>query len=121
MHDLGKTKHDGHHLKIIQTLYLNSKCDPIPTLSAHAVPTLILQPNPPQYNVSELSVHTALFSGSRDWLADKRDVDNLIPKISNTVFNHTNIASYEHLDFIWGLNARYDVYDVIIKMTQQFM
>ena len=87
------------------------------------IPTNILQlkPNPPNYNVSELNIPTALFSGLQDWLADPKDVAKLVPKIQGTVFNHTTIPSYEHLDFIWGLNARFDVYDIIINMTKKFV
>ena len=80
-----------------------------------------LQPNPPEYNLTELYVPTALFTGGHDWLADPEDVQNLIPKIEHTVFNHTTIESYEHLDFIWGLNASDLVYKVIINMTKIFM
>lgn len=71
--------------------------------------------------MSELNVPTALFSGLKDWLADPTDVANLVPKIKAVVFNHTILDSYEHLDFIWGLNARYDVYDVIIELTKKFL
>ncbi|CAI8032085.1 Lysosomal acid lipase/cholesteryl ester hydrolase [Geodia barretti] len=76
---------------------------------------------PPNYNTSELSVPTALFSGGHDWLADPDDVARLVPQIKDTVFNHTNISYYEHLDFIWGLDARYKVYDPIIEMTKKFL
>ena len=79
------------------------------------------QPTPPSYNVSELTVPTALFSGLEDWLADPEDVKHLVSQIQRTVFNHTILDSYEHLDFIWGLNARYDVYDIIIEMTKQYL
>ena len=79
-----------------------------------------MQREPPNYNTSELSVPTALFSGGHDWLADPDDVARLIPQIKDTVFNHTNISYYEHLDFIWGLDARYKVYDPIIEMTKKF-
>ena len=79
-----------------------------------------MQPTPPQYNVTELNVPMALFTGSRDWLADPIDVAGLLPKIKNTTFNHTNIDSYEHLDFIWGMNARFLIYNVIINMTKNY-
>ena len=84
-------------------------------------PTLQLKPTPPEYNVTELQVPTALFSGSKDWLADPEDVKALVPKIQDTLFNHTNLVTYEHLDFIWGLSARFDVYDVVINMTKRFL
>lgn len=62
---------------------------------------------------------TALFTGGHDWLADPTDVKNLIPKINGVLINHTNISSYEHLDFIWGINAPELVYRVVLKLAQE--
>ena len=79
------------------------------------------QATPPNYNTSELDVPTALFAGVHDWLADPRDVEQLVPKIEKVIFNMTTIDTYEHLDFIWGLNARFKVYDPIIELTKRFL
>ena len=79
------------------------------------------QPSPPQYNLTELRVPTALFTGDHDWLADPYDVKNLIPKISGVLINRTDIESYEHLDFIWGLNARELVYRIVIELARGYL
>ena len=75
------------------------------------------QTNPPCYNMSKLTVSTALFTGGQDWLADPEDVALLIPLLMQNKILYSNISfpDYEHLDFIWGINANKDVYDVIIK------
>jgi lysosomal acid lipase/cholesteryl ester hydrolase len=78
-------------------------------------------PSPPPYNVTELSIPTAIFTGGNDWLADPQDVKNLIPKISHVMINHTYVASYEHLDFIWGLNAPELIYSVIMKLARKYL
>ena len=67
------------------------------------------------YNVSALTVPTALYAGDHDFLADPRDVADLLPKIKPTLLSFKNLTNYEHLDFIWGLNARLLVYDEIIQ------
>ena len=79
------------------------------------------QPHPPPYNVTELTVKTALFTGGQDWLADPTDVANLIPKIKDVVFYHKNISYYDHLDFIWGLDAATQVYSEIITQIRNML
>jgi len=79
------------------------------------------QPYPPPYNVSELTVKTALFTGGKDWLADPTDVADLLPKIQDAVFYNKNITYYEHLDFIWGLDAATEIYDEIISLIKKML
>ena len=79
------------------------------------------QPHPPPYNVTELTVKTALFTGGQDWLADPTDVANLIPKIKDVIFYHKNISYYDHLDFIWGLDAATQVYSEIITQINNLL
>ena len=76
--------------------------------------SLLPQSTPPLYNVTKLTVPTFLFTGSKDWLADPQDVAALIPKIQGVIKKHINIPYYEHLDFIWGIDAATKVYKVII-------
>ena len=78
------------------------------------------QQNPsPSYNVSALQVPMALFTGSKDWLADPRDVAGLLPKLKETgkLVHHKNIDYYDHFDFIWGLDAPTVVYKDILSMA----
>lgn len=77
------------------------------------------QSTSPSYNLTALSIPTALFTGGQDWLADPTDVAGLIPKINTTgkVFYHKNIDAYDHLDFIWGLDAATLVYHEIVNMA----
>ena len=92
-------------------------------LRSLAHPSLLpsTQPHPPPYNVTELTVKTALFTGGQDWLADPTDVANLIPKIKDVVFYHKNISYYDHLDFIWGLDAATQVYSEIITQIKNML
>lgn len=83
---------------------------------------MLLQATSPSYNITQLNIPTVLFTGDKDWLADPIDVANMIPKI-NTTGKVVNIPidGYEHLDFIWGLDAANRVYDKIINFTQKFL
>ena len=77
----------------------------------------------PSYNLTALTVPTALFTGGQDWLADPQDVTELIPQINTTgkVFYRKNIDKYDHLDFIWGLDAATLVYQDIVNISMKMV
>ncbi|XP_039990534.1 gastric triacylglycerol lipase isoform X2 [Xiphias gladius] len=75
------------------------------------------QSTPPEYRVQDMKVPTALFSGGQDTLADPKDVAMLLPQVSNLVF-HRHIEHWEHLDFIWGLDANEQMFPFILKLLQ---
>ncbi|KAJ4919972.1 hypothetical protein JOQ06_000209 [Pogonophryne albipinna] len=65
-----------------------------------------------------MKVPTALFSGGHDTLADPKDVAVLLTQVSNLVF-HKHIEHWDHLDFIWGLDAPEQMFPSILKLLQQ--
>ncbi|KAK3701521.1 hypothetical protein QZH41_007892 [Actinostola sp. cb2023] len=73
------------------------------------------QDTAPLYNLSTYNVPTALFSGGDDWLADPKDVELLNGAIHKIVFHSKSIAAWQHLDFVWGLDAAALVYKDIIQ------
>ncbi|KAF1373428.1 hypothetical protein PFLUV_G00238760 [Perca fluviatilis] len=76
------------------------------------------QSTPPLYRVQDMKVPTALFSGGQDTMADPKDVAILLTQVPNLVF-HKHIEHWEHLDFIWGLDAPKQMFPSILKLLQQ--
>lgn len=72
------------------------------------------QPTPPRYNASDMTVPVALYWAQNDWLADPTDVKALLPLLPNKLYNNY-IKNWDHLDFIWGMDAAKIVYDDIIR------
>ncbi|XP_051002304.1 tear acid lipase-like protein [Acomys russatus] len=75
------------------------------------------QTTPPLYIVENMKVPVAMWSGDKDFLANPKDVANLVPKISNLTF-HMNIPSYSHIDFVTGLHAKSSVSDKIVNIIK---
>ncbi|XP_010863056.2 gastric triacylglycerol lipase [Esox lucius] len=76
------------------------------------------QSTPPLYNIQNMKVPTALWSGGHDTLADPKDVKRLLSQVPNLVY-HRHIQHWEHLDFIWGLDAPQEMYIEMIKLMSQ--
>ncbi|XP_052028513.1 tear acid lipase-like protein [Apodemus sylvaticus] len=75
------------------------------------------QTTPPVYNVEDMKVPTALFTGLKDFLSNPEDVANLVPKIPNLIY-HKILSKFSHLDFIAGLNARKEVSEEILTILR---
>jgi lysosomal acid lipase/cholesteryl ester hydrolase len=73
------------------------------------------QATPPVYNISSLDVPTVLVMGGEDWLADPQDEIWLMSRIGQVVRKTVVIDYYNHVDFIWGLDAPDKVYRPIIE------
>lgn len=67
-----------------------------------------------------MAVPVALYWAQNDWLADPDDVRLLLPQLSNKMYDKY-IENWDHLDFIWGLDAPKVVYNDIIKHIQTEM
>ncbi|XP_069876548.1 lysosomal acid lipase/cholesteryl ester hydrolase-like [Dipodomys merriami] len=77
------------------------------------------QSYPPTYNVKDIPVPIALWNGAQDWLADASDVHILLTQIPNLVY-HKEIPEYNHIDFIFGMNTHWMVYDKIIDLMKKY-
>lgn len=62
-----------------------------------------------------MNVPIAVWNGGKDWLADPQDVDLLLPNLPNLIY-HKKIPFYNHLDFIWAMDAPQEIYNEIINL-----
>jgi len=66
------------------------------------------QAKPPLYNLSSITIPTAIFYGGQDDLADKTDVEQMLVDFpTNTVKYMYYNKDFGHLDFNWGKNNTY--------------
>lgn len=73
------------------------------------------QETPPEYDLSTFNVSTFLYHGGNDWLAVVTDVNKLVSHIQQTVIKRYLLPSYNHLDFVWALDAADLVYPTVLK------
>ena len=66
-----------------------------------------------------MTVKTATFSGSVDWIANPTDVVWLRSQIQQHVFQKT-IDGYDHSDFIWSLDAATVLYPDVISLIKNY-
>ncbi|XP_052265694.1 lysosomal acid lipase/cholesteryl ester hydrolase-like isoform X5 [Dreissena polymorpha] len=72
------------------------------------------QTMPPAYNVSQIRTPVALYGGGNDWLTTPTDVARLrseLPGLPPLL----QIPNYNHLDYIWAMDAPKLLYPDVIK------
>lgn len=62
-----------------------------------------------------MNVPVALFYGTDDWLVDPKEIRRLISETNHLVYSK-EIAGWEHLDFMWAMNAPGECYDKVIDL-----
>jgi len=73
---------------------------------------------PPEFDVSKLETPIALYWGDSDWLATDRDVRSMLPFLKS-VFSKTYLGEFNHMDFLWGSRATWEVYIPIEEDIQK--
>ncbi|KFQ28617.1 Lipase member M, partial [Merops nubicus] len=80
-------------------------------------PAVYHQDTPPSYQVEQMPVPTAVWSGGEDWVVDQRDVHLLLPRIAHLI-TYDHIPNWNHWDFIWGLDAPRRLYSTILELMK---
>lgn len=75
------------------------------------------QATAPLCQVHNMPTPTLLFVGSNDVLGDPADVEALKPKISN-LLHYEVIPGWNHLDFLYGIDASKLLYPKIVSVMK---
>jgi len=73
---------------------------------------------PPTYDLSQVKNKILIMYGTQDWLTHPKDVRWLSRQLPNVV-ETMKVKGYNHLDFVWGLDARDQIYEKIIKVMMK--
>ncbi|XP_074153197.1 lipase member N-like [Sminthopsis crassicaudata] len=73
---------------------------------------------PPLYDLTTMKVPTAIWAGGKDLLVDPVDVAKLLPQIKTLQF-YEMLPDWNHIDFIWALDAPQRVYSKILSLMRQ--
>ncbi|XP_033217874.1 lipase 3-like [Belonocnema kinseyi] len=76
---------------------------------------------PPDYDLSKIEIPIALFYGDNDWLASTADVDRLYQQLPKALGKfRIDYPKFNHLDFMWAIDAPKLVYKKMISMMEKF-
>jgi len=78
------------------------------------------QAKAPIYDLKQMKVPTVLFYGGQDWLATVKDTEWIRKTLPNIVESNL-IQAYNHMDFVWGVNAPNFLYNNIISKMRSDM
>ncbi|PIO58259.1 hypothetical protein TELCIR_20309 [Teladorsagia circumcincta] len=71
---------------------------------------------PPHYDLRKIHTPTYLYWSKDDILADTEDIrESILEKMNATLRASYELPHYSHLDFIFGVNATFDIYERILS------
>jgi len=76
----------------------------------------------PAYSLSDVTTPLAVYYGDNDWLAAAEDVLQTIvqlPKIMPGMLHEIQFPTWNHLDFLWAIDADKYVYEPLLKNMEQ--
>ena len=77
--------------------------------------------DPPTYNLNDVEYPVAVYYGDNDLLADKTDVKKTIFELPfivsspNIMIHEVDNENWNHMDFVWGMDAKTFVYQDLIQ------
>ncbi|XP_058789295.1 lysosomal acid lipase/cholesteryl ester hydrolase-like [Phymastichus coffea] len=78
-------------------------------------------PIPPEYDFRKIQVPITLFWGQNDFLAQPKDVKRLYDQLPKKVAIYKiNDPEFNHLDFLWGIDAPKLVYSRLIALMDEY-
>lgn len=75
--------------------------------------------NPPDYNLTKITAPVILHYGENDWMVGTEDLDRIHKELGNSVGKFkVPLSEFNHLDFIWAMDAPSLLYDLMIKLMK---
>lgn len=79
------------------------------------------QLTPPNYDLSKVTAPVALHYSDNDWLSHPNDVYRLSKELGNTIGRFGSPDNkFNHLDYLWGINARENVYTTVVRLMKRY-
>ena len=79
-----------------------------------------MQTTPPQNDPKSVKIPVAIYYGDSDFLADRTDVQFLLDNLPNIV-HQKEFPNWNHVDFIYGINAPNLLYKDILELLQKHL
>uniref|UniRef100_A0ABM5FVD3 Lipase n=1 Tax=Pogona vitticeps TaxID=103695 RepID=A0ABM5FVD3_9SAUR len=77
------------------------------------------QTTPPVYKIEDIKIPVALWTGGQDLCTDPKEIAVLSSRINNLIYQN-HIPEWQHLDFIWGLDATEKMFMHIIDTMKKY-
>ncbi|PSN34671.1 Lipase 3 [Blattella germanica] len=75
---------------------------------------------PPSYNLAAITVPITLYYGDNDIFGDPTDVHKLNAALPRSLGEYeVPLASFNHMDFLWGKDVKTLVYDQVMKVIKE--
>lgn len=75
---------------------------------------------PPNYNLSKITIPIVLFTGDNDWLSSRIDVTRLVNELpKKPVIYKVPFNKFNHIDFLWAIDAPKLVYKTLLEMLNE--
>lgn len=76
---------------------------------------------PPPYNLKAITAPVFLHYADNDWLSTPKDVDRLLKEMDSAVGKYkVPLPKFNHLDFVFAIDAKKLIYDRVLKIMEQF-
>ncbi|XP_073941424.1 lipase 3-like [Choristoneura fumiferana] len=76
---------------------------------------------PPPYNLKAITAPVFLHYADNDWLSTPKDVDKLLTEMDSAVGKYkVPLPKFNHLDFVFAIDAKKLIYDRVLKIMKQF-
>ncbi|XP_070802225.1 lysosomal acid lipase/cholesteryl ester hydrolase-like [Pituophis catenifer annectens] len=77
------------------------------------------QTTPPVYKIEDIKIPFAFWYGGNDLLVNIKDLQALLARLGNVIY-HQHVPEWQHLDYIWGLDAPEVMYMHIIEIMKKY-